>query len=363
MSSQATSQQSQERYNLRSRHSLSRDSSDLEMADKTDLDTTLGSYMDTLCMDIDSLSPSQSILGQPPPANVNIVGNPQPSVSTIETTQNEKSDSGALFSLVKDTVSQVTVSQMTDEGRSEMKKRRRNSPLKTYGTYLTESQMDIAEKVFSSMTKVLEGYLEGFKTTLLDKIRTDYDNALERHRDELQIISNMHKQELDLLEEELKITKDQIVIMEGRLIRAEKETDNLKEQYLITEARSMRDNLMFYNIPESSKGAQEDASKTLKSFLADEVRINDEELKQVRFDRVHRIGQKKNDKPRVIVAKFNPSYGKNIVMRHCKNLDRAKRYGVNEQLPRELEERKNTYCLNFARLGMLNRSRNGQWIN
>ena len=190
------------------------------------------------------------------------------------------------------------------------------------------------------MTKVLEGYLEGFKTTLLDKIRTDYDNALERHRDELQIISNMHKQELDLLEEELKITKDQNVIMEGRLIRAEKEIDNLKEQYLITEARSMRDNLMFYNIPESSKGAQEDASKTLKSFLADEMRINDEELKQVRFDRVHRIGQKKNDKPRVIVAEFNPSYGKNIVMRHCKNLDRTKRYGVNEQLPRELEERK-----------------------
>ena len=340
MPSQATSQQSQERYNLRSRHSFSRASSDPEMADKTDLDTTLGSYMDTLCMDIDSLSPSQSILGQPPEANVNIVGNPQPSVSTIETTQNEKSDSGALFSLVKDTVSQVTVSQMTDEGRSEMKKRRRNSPLKTYGTDLTESQMDIAEKVFSSMTKVLEGYLEGFKTTLLDKIRTDYDNALERHRDELQIISNMHKQELDLLEEELKITKDQNVIMEGRLIRAEKEIDNLKEQYLITEAQSMRDNLMFYNIPESSKGAQEDASKTLKSFLADEMRINDEELKQVRFDRVHHIGQKKNDKPRVIVPKFNPSYGKNIVMRHCKNLDRTKRYGVNEQLPRELEERK-----------------------
>ena len=27
-------------------------------------------------------------------------------------------------------------------------------------------------------------------------------------------------------------------------------------------------------------------------------------------------------------------------MRHTKNLDKTKRYGVNEQLPRELEERK-----------------------
>ena len=192
---EVTSQQSKERYNLRSRHSLSRASSDPDMAEKTDQDTTLGSYMDTLCMDIDSLSPSQSVLGQPPAAaNVNIVGNPQPTVSTTETTQNEKSDDGALFSLVKDTVSQVT-----DESRSETKKRRRNSPLKACSSDLTESQVDIGEEVFSSMTKVLEGYLEGFKTTLLDKLRTDYDNALERHRDELQIISNMHKQELYLL--------------------------------------------------------------------------------------------------------------------------------------------------------------------
>ena len=131
--------------------------------------------------------------------------------------------------------------------------------------------MDIAEEVFSSMTKVLEGYLEGFKFTLLSKICTHYDNALGRHRDELQIISNMHKHELDLLEEELKIIKDQYVTMESRLIRADKEINNLKEQYLMTEARSMHDNLMFYNIPESSKGAHEDASKTRKSFLADEM--------------------------------------------------------------------------------------------
>ena len=59
-------------------------------------------------MDIDSLLPSQSRLGQPPisvPAtNVNIVGNPQSTVSTTETIQNEKSDGDALFSLVKDCI-------------------------------------------------------------------------------------------------------------------------------------------------------------------------------------------------------------------------------------------------------------------
>ena len=91
----------------------------------------------------------------------------------------------------------------------------------------------------------------GFKSTLQDNIGTDYDNTLEKHRDELHIRSNMHEQELDLREEELKIIKDQNIIMEGTLIRAEKQNSNLTEQHLTTEALSMRDNLMFYNIPES----------------------------------------------------------------------------------------------------------------
>ena len=73
------------------------------------------------------------------------------------------------------------------------------------------------------------------------------------------------------------------------------------------------------------------------------MKIGEENLKQTQFYRVHRIGkkQKKQDnKTWVLIAKFNPSYQKDIVMRHTKNLDKTKRYGVNEQLPRELEERK-----------------------
>ena len=83
-----------------------------------------------------------------------------------------------------------------------------------------------------------------------------------------------------------------------------------------------------------------------QAFLSDEMKIGEENLKKVQFDHVHHIGkkQKKQDnKTRVLIAEFNPSYGKDIVMRHTENLDkRTKRYGVNEQLPRELGRKEQT---------------------
>ena len=72
------------------------------------------------------------------------------------------------------------------------------------------------------------------------------------------------------------------------------------------------------------------------------MKIGEENLKKIQFDCVN-IGkkQKKQDNETgVLIAKFNPSYRKDIVLRHTKNLDKTKRYGVNQQLPRELEERK-----------------------
>ena len=66
-------------------------------------------------------------------------------------------------------------------------------------------------------------------------------------------------------------------------------------------------------------------------------------MKKTQFDCIHHIGkkQKKQDNQTgVLIAKFNPSYRKDIALRHTKNLDKTKRYGVNQQLPRELEEKK-----------------------
>ena len=94
---------------------------------------------------------------------------------------------------------------------------------------------------------------------------------------------------------------------------------------------------MFYNIAEPS---QENCENSLKAFLREEMKVSENDLKGIRFDRVHRIGRKQSGRNRVMIAKFNPSNGKEVVLRHIKNLNKTKKFGVNEQLPKELEERK-----------------------
>ena len=70
-------------------------------------------------------------------------------------------------------------------------------------------------------------------------------------------------------------------------------------------------------------------------------------MAQIKCDRVHRIGKKTEHHHRPIVAKFNPYEGRQIVLGHIKNLDKEKNFGVNEQLPRELAERKKTLLPKF----------------
>ncbi len=152
-------------------------------------------------------------------------------------------------------------------------------------------------------------------------------------------ISSLQEDVSNLQEEVSKLT-DQLKVSIGRITRAEKERDDLKEQLLQMEARMMRDNLVFYNIDEEVDEPVHDCRGILNHFLKKEMKISDQDMAKIGYDRVHRMGKKGANKRRPIVAKFNPVDGKRIVMEHIKNLDRKKKFGVNDQLPRELESRK-----------------------
>lgn len=138
------------------------------------------------------------------------------------------------------------------------------------------------------------------------------------------------------LDEENTNLREQCKLLEGRVTRLETETTSLREELLSLQARSMRDNLIFYNVPEPQ---HENPENTLRSFLRDEMSISEADLTRITCDRVHRLG-KKTERTRPLIAKFNPSSGKDIIYKHTRFLNKQKRFGISEQLPRELEERK-----------------------
>ena len=208
---------------------------------------------------------------------------------------------------------------------------------------LNRQEKKIAAVVTSLMSSWIIDRVTGMTSDLREEFADDIKErfeAVSQQVDEWDMCTydmattSRKLEELDNENEEL---KSRVRMLEGRLTRAEKEVCDLKEELLKQQARSMQDNLKFFNIPETYP---ENAESTLQNFLKTEMKIADNDMKKINFDRVHRTGERTQSRHRAIVAKFNPYEGKLIVLKHIKNLDKAKGYGINDQLPREYEERK-----------------------
>ena len=79
--------------------------------------------------------------------------------------------------------------------------------------------------------------------------------------------------------------------------------------------------------------------KSMKLFK-EKLKITDEDLKDVDIERIHRIGKASREYTRSIVMKLN-SKGKAKVISHIRNIPRGDPVKVVEQLPAEIQTRRN----------------------
>ena len=113
------------------------------------------------------------------------------------------------------------------------------------------------------------------------------------------------------------------------------------------EFRSMRENLIFYGLPEAAGIAMgpENCEEKVKAFISDQLK---EEAHNIVFDRVHRLGAaSKSKQPRPIVAKCHYYHDREKI-RTAANANREDlkqtNHGVGVQLPKEWREaRKSLY--------------------
>ena len=119
-----------------------------------------------------------------------------------------------------------------------------------------------------------------------------------------------------------------------KLEKLEKDNATLRDKIVDIQARSMRDNLLFFNIPEQDK---EITTEIIHNLLETKFQIKDAK-EVIKIDRSHRIGKKRegNRKPRPIVVKFNYHQDREHVQLNTKKL-KGTNIGVSEQFPEEIE--------------------------
>ena len=120
---------------------------------------------------------------------------------------------------------------------------------------------------------------------------------------------------------------------------------NTESKVIDLQCRSMCENLIFSGINEHIIEAKngkmyENSEQVLRNFLRDEMDI----VQPIQFDRVHRLGAPRNSEtePRPIIAKFERYKDKEYVKMQAPNKLKGKRFGVNEQYPKEVEEVRKT---------------------
>ena len=114
-----------------------------------------------------------------------------------------------------------------------------------------------------------------------------------------------------------------------------------KERAIKLESYSRRNNLNFFNIPEKNDESFENSETNLRNFMVAEFKISKEDVDDISFERVHRIGKSSptESKPRPLIAKFTYHKDKEFVLSKAKNL-RDTKFTVARDFPREIVDKR-----------------------
>lgn len=128
-------------------------------------------------------------------------------------------------------------------------------------------------------------------------------------------------------------------MINSKVIQLEKEKESLQENLTYLQSQSMRNNLLFGNIPEVSDDQTEDTEKTLRTFISEKMKLASDVVEKLSFERVHRMGSRvEGGRPRQIVAKFTLFKEKELIRRQWKVLEAP--YYVSEQFPKDVIEKR-----------------------
>ncbi len=103
------------------------------------------------------------------------------------------------------------------------------------------------------------------------------------------------QQQVETLAAENASLRDSVKSLTENMTHLSEENKKIKENVIDLQTRSMRDNLVFSGIPES---AEEDPEATVKNFIKTYLKLPEDTVENICFERVHRMGAKKPGAPR-----------------------------------------------------------------
>ena len=204
---------------------------------------------------------------------------------------------------------------------------------------------NVKQLIVSALTDMgvntMSGDIKDIKTMMvtIQQKQTDLETAvvsIEKDQGDAKDQIKALQSQNTSLQKRLEFSENRITDIENKYIKLETRTED-------TQYHTMKNNLVFYNIPEGDK---ENTRLIMMNFLRVHMKINDrfflvdqldtsQPPNTIWIDRCHRFGTSGTDNPRPIVAVC--TLGRDIIMNHAKYLAKTK-YFVAQQLPPKMNE-------------------------
>ncbi|XP_052766903.1 uncharacterized protein LOC128207802 [Mya arenaria] len=169
---------------------------------------------------------------------------------------------------------------------------------------------------------VMENKLNKIET--LELKVTDFERELRKIWIALEDRVKRTDERVNKLEDKVESVDVEAGIMADRVNVLEKQRKELRDDVAYLKSQSMRNNLVFTNVPEDNSSGNEPADVTenkLRMHMQETLKIAKETAESIRFERVHRSpGQPRQGKVRNIVAKFTFFKDREVVRREWKHL-------------------------------------------
>ena len=221
------------------------------------------------------------------------------------------------------------------------------------------------QKTLQDILKKLENIEKLEKLDIIEEAVNDLRKSFDKLEGRIQSLEDAYKttkQDVEGLKESLNANNEDKQKTSERLGKFEEKTNSglaalekennklsalvkdIENKNLYLEAYSRRENVKFENIPEEDP--KEDTEMVLRSFLERELGFSD--AANIEIQRVHRLGKKKEEKPRPILARF-------LRYKDCEKLYslghrlRGTDFKMYQDLPFEIVERRRTQMETFKK--------------
>ena len=98
----------------------------------------------------------------------------------------------------------------------------------------------------------------------------------------------------------------------------------------------------FLEMKEGERKFNSDTETILRDFMHTKLKIPPKDLKEIYFDKVHRISRHtrdgRNSRPHPIIVKLSAYQDKNFIKSFIKNIPKGTNIGISDDFPKEVDE-------------------------